>query len=244
MLIRSTSAMSAVLVAAALLPMQGTAAVIFSTGFESSEGYALGQLAGQNGWYNNARPVVQNSSVFDGSQAVSLAAGFDGQGIAGYTLNYSPESIVTVGVVFRYDTLTNSPTWSVMSWANGPVFLGGVILQNGNARLGLASSTVGSIAVTPGQWTSFLLVLDFQNQTQSAYVNGAFLGSGAFAGQSTVVGEVRFGQNVGSATRVGTASWDNLSVNSVPEPTSGALILLGGAAAFLHLRRTRRARQE
>ena len=46
--------------------------VIFTTGFESSQGYALGQLQGQHGWSGSTAPIVENTTVYDGACGSSI----------------------------------------------------------------------------------------------------------------------------------------------------------------------------
>ncbi len=61
--------------------------------------------------------------------------------------------------------------------------------------LGVLGGAVGSIAVSTGTWNDFRLVLDFQTQTVTGYVDSQLLGSGTFANPTTVLSRVNIGLN-------------------------------------------------
>ena len=73
-------------------------------GFEPPA-YSVGQLAGQDGWFNLTFPMVENSMAFSGTQAGEFVADTDtnggrGQSFAFQNISYNavgnPEQLVTV----------------------------------------------------------------------------------------------------------------------------------------------------
>ena len=231
----------AVLVLAALALLFGgrgvaRAGVIYQTGFEPPT-YSLGTLNGKDGWSTSSNADVQNSTVLSGTQAAGFnATTVSGQDLAAHAISYSslnnPDSLVRIQEAFFLSAAGTPSNWDVIAaFGNNNVFLGQVlVLTNNTATLGLASTGVGSVPVTRGQWNSFELDLNFQTQIQSAFVNGVFIGQGSFANPATSLNVFEFGVN--SAHGTDQAFLDNLSITSssptVPEPSSLALLSLGG----------------
>jgi len=197
---------------------------IYSTGFEPTT-YSTGTLSGQNGWTGSTAPVVENSTVYAGSQAV----GFDSTGLSGQSLAYQSLSYnatgqtVTFSTEFMEGSSGTQPFWDVLAVNGNNGFLDQLIVANGNATLGLASTNVGSVAITAGQWNEFQLVFNFSTQTVSAYVGSTLIGSGAFANSATSLSLLDFGINNSNGLETATGYWDNMSVTA-PEP--GSLLLL------------------
>jgi hypothetical protein len=76
--------------------------IIYQTGFEPPT-YHLGTMEGQDGWSFSTVPVVQNSTVLSGSQAVEFDASqvSSGQNLIERGLSYCTEHDVTVGIAER-----------------------------------------------------------------------------------------------------------------------------------------------
>jgi hypothetical protein len=102
-----------------------------------------------------------------------------------------------------------------------------VVQTDGDAVLGVLGPAVGSIPVSTGTWNDFRLVLDFQTQTVTGYVNSQLLGSGSFANPTTVLTRVNIGLN--GAPNGDAGYFDQLSITSVPEPGYAALLAAGFA---------------
>jgi hypothetical protein len=232
------------LTAISLTPIS-QAAVILQTGFESSEvpGYSTGQLSGQNGWAGSTVAVVENSTVFSGLQAVSMdSTGLSGQNLFGHNLTYDsssdPNQIVVFDIQFMESTTGNRSNWDAINVGANGVYITQLIVQtNGLAVLGVDSGAVGSIPVSRGTSNDFQLVLDFQTQTVSGYVNSQLLGSGSFANPTTVLTRVNLGEN--SSPNGDSGFFDQLSVTSVPEPGYAGLVTAG--LAIIAFRSRKRA---
>jgi hypothetical protein len=209
------SSLLTVLAAVSSLPQILHGQVIYQTGFESLDGYSSGQLTGQKGWTGPRGPVVQSAVTFGGSQAVALAAtGLTAISVVSQPINYNAvgSSSVSFDIRFFQSVAGNPSTWDVLSVSGDRGFIAQLLVNpTGTVSLGLASSTVGNHPVSRGAWNNFQLVLNFQSQTVSAFVNGDFIASGSFATPSTTPNGVAIGVT-SPATDVGY--FDNLTVTS------------------------------
>jgi hypothetical protein len=240
--VRISSASSAGLLILTMLCLTPVshAGTILQTGFESSEvpSYSTGQISGTNGWSGTTAAVVENSTVFSGLQAVSLdSTGLPGQSLIGHNLTYDsnsdPDQIVVFDVEFMESSSGSLSNWNPVNvGANGQVITQIVVQTNGDAVLGVLGPAVGSIPVSRGTWNDFRLVLDFQTQTATGYVNSQFLGSGTFANPTTVLTRVNLGLN--GKPNGDTGYFDQLSVTSTPEP--GYAGLVAGGLALIAVR--------
>ena len=210
--------------------------VIFQTGFETTDspGYTVGALNGQNGWCCSAVGTVENTTVFAGSQAVQFAAsGTTGQNVDDHGLSYTatgnPNFIVTMSTEFMEGATGTSSLWDVLAAFGSPGFLGQLFVDNGVASL----DGNGSVVVSVGVWNEYSLMLNFNTQTETAFVNGQVIASEPFATPATGLNPVQglaFGINSSPGTDSGY--WDDVSVVSTsPEPSSLELLFLGLVAA-------------
>jgi hypothetical protein len=203
------------------------AGVVFSTGFEAPT-YTTGKLAGQNGWFGSTVGVVESGVAYTGTQAVE----FNSAGTSGQNLTYLGPPLVpdagdlevTLQVAAMFSSSGTSTNWDVLTVYNSSADFMDQLLVNGgdDATLGLASTAVGSVVITKGVWNVFDLELNYSTQTASAYVNGTFIGSGAFATASNGLGYAGFGINSAPGTQLGY--FDDLLIET-PEPGSAALLL-------------------
>lgn len=217
---------------------------VFSTGFEPPT-YSLGPLAGQDGWASSAVPVVENSTVFAGSQALAYnSTGITGQDLASHTVTYNAGGIVDLGVEFMEGAGTE-PVFDVLAALGNLGFIAQLTISStGDAEYGPdgASMTTGSVPITPGVWNHYDLVLDFQNDTATAFINSTLIGSGAFATPSTGLAQIDIGVN-DAAGDDAIGYFDNLSVTTpVPEPSAVILCItmLSGLVLSVRTRISRR----
>jgi hypothetical protein len=206
------------------------AGIIFQTGFESTDtpAYSTGQLSGQNGWTGLTAGVVENSTAFSGSQAVSFdSTGTVGQNLMHQAITYDslsdPDQIVVFDIHFMASATGTTSNWTVVGASGtGGLFIGGIVVSTS----GLASDGFGNtVAVTRGTWNDFQLILDFTSQTASGFVNSQALGTGSFFNASTKL--VSYGFGVNSSPGTDTGFFDQTSINSVPEPGYTGLLAVG-----------------
>jgi hypothetical protein len=215
-------------VLAALLLAPALAGDILTTGFEAPD-FSLGELNGQNTWSGEPTPVVENTTVFAGSQAVAWdSTGLSGAPKVGPATPYDATGqIVTLSVEFMEGSGTQ-PTWYPLIADSNDSFLAQLLVSGGDASLGLASSAVGSVPITVGQWYDYQLIMDYANQTAYGFVGSTFIGSGPFANSSTTFEFPTLELSSGGGDTA-TGYFDNLSITAttVPEPSAFGLAFLG-----------------
>jgi hypothetical protein len=215
------------------------AATIFSTGFEPPD-FTTGPLAGQQGW-TGVGGTVETGTVFAGVQAV----GFDTTGVSTQRNAVSVPtagqgSLVQVSDEFFISAVNGSAVWDPLLIDGNAGFVGQLEIIDGVAVLGLADSSVGSVPVSIGAWHNYTMDFNFATGIQSAFVDGVLIGTGPLATASTDVDALGMGINEASgSTAQGFA--DNLSLTSVPEPSTWAMMLAGFAGlGFLGWRESRK----
>jgi hypothetical protein len=214
------------------------AVVLLQTGFEAPT-YSLGTLQGQDGWFNNPVGVVQTGVVASGTQAVAFnSTGLSGQHAVFRAVPHIPTSphdgVVRASIQMFYETVQTNTLWTPMAiFGAGFAWLGQIIVFNG-----IASHEAGSLPVSPGVWNTYEMVVDFNADVLTTYVNGTMLGSNTFSPSVTGFGFLGFGIN---STSNGTsrAYFDNLSITATPEPVT--LAVLGAGLLGLAAVRRRRA---
>ncbi len=251
--IRHVSAPVVAALSAAALIVSSAQAVttLYETGYEPPT-YTLGALApdsgfGQDNWLlvsgNAGASNVQTVIVNTGEQAVEVDAG----AVTGlqqvqsrilfpsYDSVGNPEQVVKISQAMYLESggATNQ-IWVPLAGVGPGGFTGfiGQVLwfeSSGVARLHDGSSLTGSVAVSFDEWHVFDLYLDYATQTQTAYVDGTLIGSIGFANAVTEFSSASFGlNNAGGGGGGNSAFFDDLSVTSIPEPATAALLGLSG----------------
>jgi hypothetical protein len=129
--------------------------------------------------------------------------------------------------------------WNPISVFGNAGFVGEILIQDGIAQLGFDESFVGAVPVSIGAWNNYTMDFNFATGIQSAFVDGALIATGSIPTGSTDVETIDIGiNNASGSTSQGFA--DNVSLTSVPEPSTWAMLLAGFAAlGFMGFRRTR-----
>jgi hypothetical protein len=222
---------------------------IFSTGFEPPT-YTTGQLAGQDGRTGSTTAVVENTTVFAGSQAVAYdSTGVATQDLATHALTYNsvgnPYQTVVFDVEFMEGATGTSPDWDALAAVGNAGFIAQLTVANGDASFGpdVLGITTGSVPITAGVWNDYQLVLNFQTDTATAYVDSTFIGVGAFATPSTSLSNLDLGINsLTGGVDTATGYFDNLTVTT-PEP-SALILLLTTLLAVTFVARKRMVRSQ
>ena len=208
------------------------AETLFTTSYEDPA-YVVGALDGQDGWETRFfdTPFVTSAFSLTGAQSVAVLGG----------------ALTTQ--TFGFDTLETAISISQAVYLSGPDpfpadfvspiavngddgFIGQVAIRNGGASLGgAADNDVGFVPVPTGEWFMLELVLDFETQTQQAYVDDQFIGSDAFASASTEITSLDIFILNGTFGFPGDPTapvfLDDLTITTVPLPP--AIWLLGTA---------------
>jgi PEP-CTERM motif-containing protein len=140
---------------------------------------------------------------------------------------------------FFVSAVNGTSNWLPLAVFGNAGIVGFIAINNGIATLDLADSSVGAVPVSIGAWNNYTMDFNFATGIQSAFVDGALIGTGSIPTGSTDVEAIELGILAASgSTAQGFA--DNLSLTSVPEPSTWAMLLAGFAAlGFLGFRRTR-----
>lgn len=219
------------------LAVSAHAGTLYATGFENPP-FTTGNLAGQDGWsvFGSATPMVENTLVKSGLQAVSL----DGSGIGQsgpFHTDFSTGPLISLSVDIYIASSSTQSEWQFGGLGPGlSPFLGGIdVYSNGQiAAITSGFPTIGTL--TYDAWNNFSLLFNLNTQTYSIFENGAPLAAnlglcgdnGACAGAHVSSFGAGFFDTFGSGNDKGYI--DNYSA-SVPEPS--ALMLLGSGFAGL-----------
>lgn len=190
----STSAITLTLSTLALcIPRAATAqtVTIFQSGFEPGQGYALGNLAGQNGWSpmvpaDPSFGKVVNTGALAGSQSVLLDGADTRPGNYGAVIRSAVIAPSLAGKPLRYVETTGlcrilEPTiiagedsvFYVYFWSNStPHAHSGPGFVNGQHRFGHGIISSVGIPVQPNTTFQFRHLLDYQTGRSRAWMNG------------------------------------------------------------------------
>jgi hypothetical protein len=228
-------------VGALALSAVGFSQVLFTAGFEASEGYTLGNIAGQNGWTGDNPSIIANvidTNASAGSRALQVTGASWWWPTFSYNHSTSANKILRVkwdmyvpatqsaGIDIYTDLVQRVAAMRVLT--NGNVgfihFVGGTSQQ--------AVDT--GVAVTASTWNSFRMELDFAAGTWKGFLNGVQVGPTATirTGISTIITDA----DVQGISATNASVFDEYSVEAVPEPTA-MVALAGGALALLRRRR-------
>lgn len=156
----------------------------FLAGFESSEGYALGPLHGQQGWTASSLTIVTDADFSSGVQSVLVLGGdppltlsrtFDphpGQTVVFVDLDFLPLAAASEGASMQISTLGAAQVALVREGAVGRVS----VLAGDGAGGGFWQQTSATIPVdtsgSAADWTRLTLRLDYAAAEWDLYVGG------------------------------------------------------------------------
>ncbi len=224
-------------------PSFATTNIIDADGFET--GFSPGALEGQSGWLRSTLPlgagnvlgsaVVQNTVVESGSQAVQVDRGaltderwampVGGQGFPNnrYILIDWDMNVTATGASSGF-----GPFFGVDSYraASGLVVLGtlGVDATTGDVlyqRSDNQSLDVTGTTVNFGEWNHFQMLLDFEQDQYSMFVNDTFVLTDGFVdGPASTftdadIAAIAAGGDTVSRNATGTAYFDNFLVRDI-----------------------------
>ena len=153
------------------------------TGFEASDGFALGNINGQNGWYGGPdAPQVINGDSFEGARSVTFPARNPVNSLKRYFNPVPGSNIVFLDFAARPSAST-TPDFST-TFDTGATYVsfvnssgsGQVKVWNGDGSGGGSWVSVGSpVALTSSQstnWIRFTLRIDYTAKKWDFFMNG------------------------------------------------------------------------
>lgn len=226
--------MRKVIVLFGVVLIAGTASAL-SFGFESSEGFTVGALDGQNGWNAVPHYSVVNDFARTGTQSV-LANGDNGTHYAwvdliespGFTSgSFSGSTWMHIGANTVDDRVQGIQAWgNARGWTVGLKRNGDIVGGFGN----LYQAPVLGTVVNPSQrWINIRLSFDIGAGTAIATVDGqTFNLTGA--GLTSFTDMDLVSDYVSSFASAGFVHFDDFEV--VPEPATMTVLALGALAAL------------
>lgn len=201
------------------------------TSFESSEGFTLGTIVGQNGWGTNIPATVTNGPQMQVSTDYATGGGTNSLKIGGNTAStyhtlggvFSPVNVVNGPIVTLsmdvYFTnvgttasdnqiIPQSPSQAKVAARVNFNYLGNIMILNGPAGGTLAYVDSGADFVA-GQWYNFKIVLNTTASNITYYLNNALIYTGQIYGATNVEQLVLFTDNYS-----GSAYYDNIQTVS------------------------------
>lgn len=224
--------------------------------FTTGEGYADGDINGQENWSRvfGPEPLINVDTSGSGSFAQADTGGavsrtFTDMEVGGVFDNSS--SVITYEFVITHNTLTDSPTFNGMAWGIGDsIFTGSqkdlAINFRDDGRIAIEDGVLsgndtllGGFSVIPASTpVTVSLTIDWSTSTYTASRSDT---GATFTDNPFVKG---VGGNGGhyiriDSTAVMDASFDTFSISAVPEPSSYALIVGTLALGWIVARRRR-----
>jgi hypothetical protein len=228
------------------------ASVLYSTGFEQSEGFNAGPINTQNGWTNFTAndniPAISTANPHTGAQHLrnSKGPGANSSLNGAFSPNFGPQDpgSYNVNVWFASNDLggadhmliAQAPSQGFLTWRLHFQWQGQIQVLD-DLGSGLQFVNTGATWTADGVYREVLVKTDYDTNTIDYYYDGVHIYSsaaGVFAGTS--VEQVILASD-NWYIQGGWGDWDNLMIyQKVPAP--GALALLG-LAGLVGVRRRR-----
>lgn len=239
------------LLALGVLAAAAPATVLYQTGFETGEGFAIGGLDGQADWFSDGDSIAVSGASggvnpSGGSQMVAYPSG-----TAGGEVFYSWTDLSVLWenrpanqnkLVVNVDIFIPEATENVFDiglaiWGFDTAysFLGEVDLSTDVDAVRLydsfASPTETTSTFQRGVWNRLGFIADWDTGTLTAILNGVIVAeTGAFENTGAPLADVDLSVFSLDDSAVNTIYFDNFTVESVPEPATMAALALGVAA--------------
>ncbi len=233
----------------AVVSVSNAGTLPINTGFEPSEGFALGTLQGQNGWQYTGgtlnTAVVENSTVSSGTQAVKVTRG--GALDTRWAIPLSPivtptssqQLVITwdmnVGASGLSSTGSFGPYFGVEAYgtsSSNTSLFGSLGLDAYTRQILYQQSGTGFLTASGGTlgtgWNNFREVLNFGNKTYSAYVNNVLVvapqpfvdpAAGLTSFTDADISALEAAGDSVSQSATGAAYYDNFNVHVESVPT-------------------------
>ena len=208
---------------------QAWGAPVYSCGFEQGEGYVLGPLDAQQGWYADfdvAVGQVPGPGGVTQAMIITTDGGYNGSFFYGAEQTFAdvtaslPIATVSVDVLITHDVEAD---WAILLGTADAIT--NYVHFGWLGDVGLNAVATGA-TWAPGAWMNVTIVMDYTTQMGSLYLNGApiatelFYETGGFDRISFVTDDY-IDPDV-------SAMWaDNINVEAVPEPATMALLGCG-----------------
>lgn len=221
------------------------ATTLYSTGFESGEGYTDGdQLSSISDWtvYDGSATsfAVTNALAQGGLQAATYdTAPATSYGWALVNLTYDPSTTTekilegSVSIFITNESAGNSQFG--LAAYGGSSFLGGLYTTDNAIELDDQVGVTAGGTINYGEWNTFTLRLNYANNTMDGLINGSVVASATFDGTTATdfdLFEGPYGYN--------KAYFDNYNVKStspVPEPMTMTALGIGALGLLRKKRR-------
>ena len=229
-----SSLLSFTLAVLALAAAPAPAAVVVDAG--GFEGFSIGPLAGQYGWYSgrswHTPATISNPGLAGHGQVVTLSLTAPNDPFSFACIDFANQVGIAATVRTCFD-LYHQASGSVQWWAygNNPYWGSANDSDDGLVK----PAAVGSTPLISNTWQNIVIDYDLVNGTASSWVNGVQVDNAANVGLATEHKGWTF-QFHGPNDTTPPIYIDNFTVTStpVPEPASCALL---GAGLLLALRR-------
>ncbi len=209
-------------------------------GFETSEGFSVGALNGQNSWIAGSNTSVDTAQAHSGTQSVKMTgAGYSEYSWFNFGSPYSGAINFSTWVYINGADADNDRLFGLRMWdgATGGVSL--TVTANGNVRSGSGSpwslSSIGNVGGLTNRWTSLVILYNTGATTASVFVNGNLFNVSGLTAMTQVTDADLHTDWINTSTTAGTGWFDDYAFNAVPEPATMAV--LAGVAAVVARRR-------
>lgn len=236
-----TSCAALTLFLAAVIP---ATAADWSDNFDS---YTTGSISGKGGWEGWAGTpavagTVSTANSFSAPNSLRLVAGNDTvrpftgitSGLWTFSLKqYLPSTSSGSTWTIFLNQYPNNLNWSVQVLSDLSAGLIGVFDSNGNQQ-------GATLNLVKDQWVDMRFEINLNANSVSSFYNNTLIGTMPWqTGGINQLQALDLYPDEGAATaQVGPVYYDNLSLTAVPEPSSLALLLIGGLAVFARSRRS------